>query len=80
MSVLIWIQNVDTQTLIVLLKEFFEKVNFEKSQQMTTKAWKITFASKTHLLNISIFLKVGEQTMKDEYLSYQSLYALPQYR
>ena len=25
-------------TLIVFLKEFFEKVNFEKSQQTTTKA------------------------------------------
>ena len=25
-------------TLIVILKEFFEKVNFEKSRQMTTKA------------------------------------------
>ena len=29
-------------TLILFLKEFFEKVDFEKSQQMTTKAWKIT--------------------------------------
>ena len=25
-------------TLVVFLKEFFEKVKFEKSQQMTTKA------------------------------------------
>ena len=29
-------------TLIVFLKEFFEKVNFERSQQKTIKAWKIT--------------------------------------
>ena len=29
-------------TLIVFWKEFFEKVNFEKSQQMTTEAWKIS--------------------------------------
>ena len=29
-------------TLIVFLKEFFEKVDFEKSLQMTAKAWKIT--------------------------------------
>ena len=35
MSVLIWIQTVDT--LIVFLKEFFEKVNFEKNHQTTTK-------------------------------------------
>ena len=29
-------------TLIVFLKEFLEKVIFEKSQQTTTKAWKNT--------------------------------------
>ena len=29
-------------TLIMFLNEFFEKVNFEKSQQTTTKACKIT--------------------------------------
>ena len=29
-------------TLIEFLKEFFEKVDFEKSQQTTPKAWKIT--------------------------------------
>ena len=33
-------------TLILFLKEFFEKVNFEKSQQMTLKAWKITHHAK----------------------------------
>ena len=33
-------------TRIVFLKEFFEKVNFEKSQQMT-KAWKITQHAKS---------------------------------
>ena len=33
MSVLIWIQTI--YILIVFLKEFFEKVNFEKIQQMT---------------------------------------------
>ena len=36
LSVLIWIQTFDT--LIVFLKELFEKVNFEKSKQTTTKA------------------------------------------
>ena len=45
MSVLIWIQIV-WHSDIVFLKEFFEKVNFEKSQQMTTKAWKITQNAK----------------------------------
>ena len=30
--------DLNCDTLIVLLKEFFEKVYFEKSQQMTTKA------------------------------------------
>ena len=32
-------------TLIVFLKEFFEKVNFEKSQQTTSKAQKIELSS-----------------------------------
>ena len=34
-------------TLIVFLEEFFEKVNFEKSQQMTAKAWKVTQHAKS---------------------------------
>ena len=38
MSVLIWIQTVDTLT--VFLKEFLEKVKFEKSQQMIKKGMK----------------------------------------
>ena len=29
-------------TLIVPLKEIFQKINFEKTQQRITKAWKIT--------------------------------------
>ena len=33
--------------LIVFLKETFEKVNLEKSHQMTTKAWKITQHAKS---------------------------------
>ena len=37
-----WSGSKRFETLIVLLKEFFEKVNFEQSQQTTTKAWKIT--------------------------------------
>ena len=37
MSGLIWIQTVNT--LIIFLKEFFEKVDLEKNQQ-TTKKWK----------------------------------------
>ena len=32
--------------LIVFLKEFFEKVYLEKSQQTTTEAWKITQHAK----------------------------------
>ena len=35
MSGLIWIQSVDTR--IEFLKEFFEKDNFEKKNQQTTK-------------------------------------------
>ena len=35
--------------LIVFLKEFFEKVNFEKSQQMTTNKRKITQDAKNYL-------------------------------
>ena len=37
---LIWIQNVDTHTLMVLLKDFFRKVDFEKKtkKQQTTKS------------------------------------------
>ena len=31
---------------MVFLKEFFEKVNFEKYQQMTKKSWKITQHAK----------------------------------
>ena len=34
--------NPDCLTLIVFLKEFFEKVNFEKSWQRTTRSRKIT--------------------------------------
>ena len=34
-------------TLIVFLKEFFEKVNFEKNQQTTTKAWNVTQHAKS---------------------------------
>ena len=34
-------------TLLVVLKECFEKVNFENSQQTTTKAWKITQHAKS---------------------------------
>ena len=33
-------------TLVVFPKEFFEKVNFEKIQQSTTKTWKITKHAK----------------------------------
>ena len=33
-------------TLRVILKEFFEKNDYEKSQQMTTKAWNFTQYAK----------------------------------
>ena len=33
-------------TLLVSLKQIFEKVSLEKSQQTTTKAWKITQYAK----------------------------------
>ena len=36
-------------TLTVLLKYFFQKVNFEKSQQRTHNAWKCI----KHLINVS---------------------------
>ena len=39
-SVLIWIQTVDT--LIEFLKDLFRNFDFEKSQQTTIKACKIT--------------------------------------
>ena len=39
-SVLIWIQ-------IICPEEVFEKVNFGKSQQMTSKAWNITQQAKS---------------------------------
>ena len=42
-SVLIWIKTIWHLTLIKL----FEKVDFEKSQQMTTQAWKITEHAKS---------------------------------
>ena len=40
MLVLIWIQT-------VWHSEIFEKVDFEKSQQLTTKPWKITQQAKS---------------------------------
>ena len=36
-------------TLIVFLKEFLEKINFEKCQQTATKAWEITQHSESKL-------------------------------
>ena len=36
-----WSGSKSFDTLIVILKEFFEKVNFEKNQQTTTKACKV---------------------------------------
>ena len=35
MSVLIWVQTVDTDYLYLFLKEFFDNVDFENFQQMT---------------------------------------------
>ena len=39
MLVLIWILIIDT--LVVFMKDFFEKVNFENNQQATTKHEKL---------------------------------------
>ena len=44
----------------MFLNEFFEKVDFEKSQLMTAKAWKITqhaeLNQRQYLLNIITFI------------------------
>ena len=37
-----WSECKPFDTLIEFLEEFFEKVNFEKSQQTKKKIWKIT--------------------------------------
>ena len=37
-----WSGSKPYDTLILFLKEFFEKLNLEESQQKATKAWKIT--------------------------------------
>ena len=41
-------------SLIVFLKVFFEQVDFEKSQQITTKAWKITQHAMQRIKTISL--------------------------
>ena len=45
-------------TLIVILKEFFGKVDFEKSQQTTTEAWKTIRHAKLEQLDYFITLKL----------------------
>ena len=53
MSVLIWIQPFDT--LIVFLKEFFEKVSFEKSLQTTKQQNHDYLPSMQVSLPVSVF-------------------------
>ena len=42
-----WSESKPFITQNMFLEEFFEKVHFEKSQQTTTKAWKITQHAKS---------------------------------
>ena len=35
-------------------RSFFEKVNFEKSQQMTTKAWKLPSIQRVNSLSLQV--------------------------
>ena len=51
MSGLIWIHLFDT--LMVFLKEFFEKVDFEKNQQTTKKHEKFLMGTKTGLADLA---------------------------
>ena len=63
MSGLTCIQTLDT--LIIFLKEFFENVDFEKIQQMTTKKRKISQHSKS--------LRGNEYDMVLGYKSFEGL-------
>ena len=47
-------------TLIVLLEEFFEKVNFERSQQTTTKHGKLTSIQRDKSRFISFPVVTGQ--------------------
>ena len=46
----------------VINKELFEKVNFEKNQQMTTKALKMKKVNKQCLLDTPRTVRVSEKT------------------